>query len=35
MGLVKSSEETTTSIGTMRTVTKNVENSLSQLLESE
>ena len=33
--LVKSSEETTTSIGTMRTVTENVENSLSQLLESE
>ena len=33
--LVKSSEETTSSIGTMRTVTENVENSLSQLLESE
>ncbi|MCR5733022.1 MAG: 4Fe-4S binding protein [Lachnospiraceae bacterium] len=33
--LVASSEETTASIGTMRDVTRNVERSLSQILESD
>ncbi len=33
--LVASSEETTASIGTMRSISENVEETLSQILESE